>query len=115
MRCINKAGRMFKNNSGETMVEVLVAFTLLSIMLVVFSEGIAWATKSEVSASQRRDAADQGMLELQRSLARELARETSEADATYQIPEFSFRIRCKKYTEGNNTYVVYEAIPRAGD
>ena len=29
---------IFGNNSGETMVEVLVAFTLLSIMLVIFSE-----------------------------------------------------------------------------
>ena len=51
------------------MVEVLVAFTLLSIMLVVFSEGIAWASKSEVNATKSRRSADASMRKFQTELA----------------------------------------------
>ena len=51
------------------MVEVLVAFTLLSIMLVIFSEGIAWASKTEINATKRRDGADTAMKQLQHDLA----------------------------------------------
>ncbi len=58
-----------RNKRGETMVEVLVAFTLLSIMLVVFAQGIAWASRSEVNASNSRNSADTGMKELQTDIA----------------------------------------------
>ena len=61
MRCIYKRGCAITDNSGETMVEVLVAFTLLSVMLVIFSQGLAWATTSEVQASRSRNNADTGM------------------------------------------------------
>ena len=50
MKLIKKTSSIFGNNSGETMVEVLVAFTLLSIMLVAFSQGISWATNTVRSA-----------------------------------------------------------------
>jgi len=71
MRCIYKRGRIITDNSGETMVEVLVAFTLLSIMLVIFSQGLAWATRSEVQASRSRNNADEGMKAFQTMYATE--------------------------------------------
>ena len=69
MRCIIKGTSFNRDNSGETIVEVTVAFTLLAIMLVVFSQGIAFATRAEVNASRSRDLADAAMIELQHKIA----------------------------------------------
>ena len=69
MKLICKTKRLLMDNSGETMVEVLVAFTLLSIMLIVFAQGLSWATISESKASQSRREADEAMLKLQQALA----------------------------------------------
>ena len=69
MRCIIKETSFNRDNSGETIVEVTVAFTLLAIMLVVFSQGIAFATRAEVNASRSRDLADAAMIELQHKIA----------------------------------------------
>lgn len=69
MKRLNKLNSVLKDTSGETMVEVIVAFTLLTIMLVVFSQGLASATTSEVNAKNTRDNADQTMIKLQKHLA----------------------------------------------
>lgn len=69
MKYIVKKGFRRSGKRGETMVEVIVAFTLLSIILVLFSQGIAWATKSEARASDNRRAADSAMESLQQDLA----------------------------------------------
>ena len=55
-----------RDKRGETIIEVLVAFALLSIMLVLFSQGITAASKSDVKAMQTRTAADKAMLDLQK-------------------------------------------------
>ena len=70
MKRMIKNAWVTKNKSGETMIEVLVAFTVLSMMLLLFSQGIAWATKSEVNASNSRSAADTAALALQEYLAK---------------------------------------------
>ena len=69
MRRIIKTTSILRDNSGETIVEVTVAFTLLAIMLVIFSQGIAYATKAEVNASRSRNRADAAMIKLQHWLA----------------------------------------------
>lgn len=69
MRLIKKTNSILGSNSGETMVEVIVAFTLLSIMLIVFSEGIAWATRTEFNAGKSRTSADVAMRALQEYIA----------------------------------------------
>ncbi|MBR5386326.1 MAG: hypothetical protein IK142_01945 [Clostridiales bacterium] len=107
MKIIRKTMHIFSDNSGETMAEVLVAFTLLSIMLVVFSEGIAWATRSEANASVSRNGADAAMQYLQKDIAsgttanRELVATTSVGN--------DGKINTYTYTYGNYTYTVYEA------
>lgn len=55
-----------RDKRGETIIEVLVAFALLSIMLVLFSQGITAASKSDIKAMQTRTAADKAMLQLQK-------------------------------------------------
>lgn len=69
MKCIRKTGFVLGNNNGETIVEVIVAFALLSIMLVLFANGIAWATRSEVNATKSRIGADKAMKNVQDDIA----------------------------------------------
>ena len=69
MRLIRKTYRILGDNSGKTMVEVIVAFALLSIMLLAFSEGIAWATRTEINASKSRSSADIAMRVFQEYIA----------------------------------------------
>lgn len=69
MRCINKNRSILADNSGETMVEVIVAFTLLSIMLLIFSQGISWAMSTEAKASNTRRNSDNAMKDLETRLA----------------------------------------------
>ena len=61
MGLIKKSSRIITDNTGETMVEIIVAFALLSIMLLLFSEGIAGATRSEYYAIKSRTSADIAM------------------------------------------------------
>lgn len=116
MRCIFKKG-ILSNNSGETMIEVLVAFTLLSIMMVLFSQGIKWATTTTANASTNREAADEAMLHVQQMIVSD-SQLSQEAKGLLQTG-WGFcegRVYYKKYeyTNPDNgrtyTYVVYEAI-----
>ena len=110
MKLIKKTTGLFRDTSGETMVEVLVAFTLLSIMLIVFSQGLASATSSEANAKKNRDNADSTMIELQKKLVSDTPTVSSgnitvEQKATYTIGTGS--IKSYKYTVDGNTYVVF--------
>lgn len=113
MRCIYKK-RILDYNSGETMVEVIVAFTLLSIMMVIFTQGITWASKSEMNASKRREAADEAMLQVQRLIVNDRKRAIIDRRPSFVGWSFSDRLFYKKYECQINgttyTYVVYEAI-----
>ena len=91
------------DNSGESMAEVLVAFTLLSIMLVIFFEGVAWAKNTEVNASKNRDRTDQAMIDLQTKCRTESGTEAG------QVANLQGRISRKVYVVDGYTYVLYEA------
>lgn len=107
MKMICKARKILLNNNGESMVEVIVAFTLLSIMLVIFSQGMAWATNSEVQASANRDSADQAMIHLQQTLAQE---ETAgESASNKDDSRWNGVSRCEYVADGN-VYVVYQPV-----
>ena len=68
MKKISKLYRhLIGDNSGETIVEVIVAFALLSIMLVLFSQGLAAASRSDMKAMETRGVADKAMLKLQQT------------------------------------------------
>ncbi|MBO4681500.1 MAG: hypothetical protein J5623_06310 [Clostridiales bacterium] len=86
------------------MVEVLIAFTLLSIILLMFSQGIAFATKAEANATDNRNAADQAMASLQQKLA-------EGTDKGIQVsPDVTIGSKTivpYVYTENDYTYVVY--------
>ena len=111
MRCIIKKGHIL-DNSGETIVEVMVAFTLLSIMLVMFSQGIAWATRSEMFATRTRQWSDRSMKDFQHSLATEGNR--SDLGTVREVADgLSGRIKREQITHDVDgqayTFVFYEA------
>lgn len=108
MRYINKRTNIIRDNSGETIVEVLVAFTLLSIMLVIFSQGITWATQTEQTASNNRKAADEAMLQLQGKIAADRGTPITTgwgfADGRVYYKKYDCTVNGQNYT-----YIVYEA------
>lgn len=115
MKCFYKTRTDLLDNSGETMVEVIVAFTLLSIMLVMFTQGITWASKSELNASRVRKESDEAFADVQSRLA------SGERDSSYQTVSNAFndRIKREKITcEGSDgriyTYIYYEAFRTQG-
>ena len=65
MKKICKLSLLIQDNRGETIVEVVVAFTLLSIMLVILSQGITSASKAMINANDHRESADKAMIQLQ--------------------------------------------------
>lgn len=110
MRRISKTTGILRDNSGETIVEVLVAFTLLSLIMVTFTQGIAFATRTEARASQNRKNADLAMCQFQTKLA------AGERDSSYvQIAGyFNDRIKVESITVNVDgqpyTYAFYEMI-----
>lgn len=115
MRRIDKQmNNILRDNSGETLVEVLVAFTLLSIIMVTFSQGIAFATRTEARATKNRKNADMAMNRFQTRLA------AGERDTAYdQIAGvFNDRIKVESMTvnvDGETyTYAFYEMVQVGG-
>ena len=110
-KLINRISSILDDESGETIVEVVVAFALLSIMLVVFAQGLAWATSTEMNASEKRKTADDSMIQLQNKLATEhqaagsriTNKDPNNPDVTNHFP-----IKRCVYDVGDDTYVVYE-------
>ena len=64
-----KIRNLLKDNKGETILEVVVAFTLLTIMMVLFSQGIKYATMTNLKADETRNDSDRAMEELQKEIA----------------------------------------------
>ena len=105
MKILKKTASILKNTSGESIIEVLVAFTLLSIMMVVFSQGLASASVSEVNAKKTRDSADQSMIDLQRKLASPTPKEGAEERNAISVG--SDTIKSYRYEFNGNTYIVF--------
>ena len=102
-RIINRIQEILKDNSGETIVEAVVAFALLSVMLVVFAQGLASATTAETIASDNRKKADDTMIALQEKLATEnVVREDGSPATPVSIRRYVYKVN------GTN-YIVYEA------
>ena len=71
-------------------------------MMVLFSQGIAYATRTGVLADQTRDNADQSMIDLQERIAKKL-----NPPPKVPITQNGVVVYRQVYTEGSYTYVVY--------
>lgn len=82
MKEIKKSKKLpIGDNRGETIVEVIVAFALLTIMLVIFSQGLTYASRSDIRAMQTREAADRAMRKLQETKVNNDGRNSTKAQA----------------------------------
>lgn len=110
MRIIKKSLCILKNNSGESIVEVLVAFTLLSVMMLVFAQGLSFAANSEARAVNSRKDADQSMITLQKKLS---SASSTTSDENVNITSLnSFQVGDGEivpytYTVNGNSYTVF--------
>ena len=110
---MNKINKLYRyhisDNRGETIVEVIVAFALLSIMLVLFSQGLAAASRSDMKAMETRTAADKAMLTLQQKKL-DSSLTTYKAQVTEVDNNLIYR-QVYQIVEGQDvyTYVVYSS------
>lgn len=90
------------------MVEVIVAFTLLAILMLLFSQGIANTTKAESKATNDRKSADNAMKSLQKELAKgeNTGTENYGSKITVGDPD-TVDIVPYTYSENGYKYVVY--------
>ena len=104
---IRKINNLLKDNKGETIIEVVVAFTLLTIMMVLFSQGIKYATMTNMRADDTRSNSDLAMEGLQS----EVASDKSTAMPVNDIEGSNvYRKRYVITVDGQDyTYVVYSA------
>ena len=110
MKKFKKTGMILKDTSGETMVEVLVAFALLSIIMLIFSQGLASATKSEMNAKQNRDSADNTMIKLQQKLASDISDNGIDVSEKTSLTVGDGTVKTYAYTVYGNTYVVFTPV-----
>ena len=113
MKKFMKTGMILKDTSGETMVEVLVAFALLSIIMLIFSQGLASATKSEMNAKQNRDSADNTMIKLQQKLASDtpyISGNGIDVSEKTSLTAGDGAVKTYAYTVDGNTYVVFTPV-----
>ena len=110
MKIVRKTASILRNNSGETIVEVLVAFVVLSIMLLIFTEGIQMATRTEVRADQSRKGADEAMEDIQNKIANDYAFTNAGTPIVVGSGDDAGTIVPYTYTTSDGyTYVVYRA------
>ena len=108
MKLIRKNGHVLGDNKGETIVEVVVAFTVLSIMMVLFSQGIVYASRSSMQADKKRDDADKAMIDLQEQIATDTSGSVPvPADVPAGID--GFVVYRQVYQVDSKTYVVYSS------
>ncbi len=99
MKILKNSKSILINNSGESIAEVLVAFVLLTIIMVIFAQGLAFATNSQANAKESRDAADASMKALQSKLILSDATVSGDGFVVNKNPDIS-------NTSGINTYSV---------
>ena len=107
MKLIRKNGYL-SDNKGETIVEVVVAFTVLSIMMVLFSQGIAYASNSSLQADKNRDSAAKAMTDLQEQIALNNA-PPIKMPVMNSDPNDPVVVYRQVYNVDSKTYVVYSS------
>lgn len=116
MKMIKKCDSILFDNTGETIAEVVVAFAVLAIMLVMFAQGIAYASNTGFAADRQRSNADQTLIKLQDILASTDAQSPvpvmgGNAESPIIIYRQVYEISVDEEDENSDTYryVVYTA------
>jgi len=113
MKILKKTNSLLGNNSGESIAEVLIAFILLTIVMVMFAQGLAAATNSQANARASRESADKSMKALQTKLVSTKPTDPGDGFGVSDGVElsngtYSYSVKSYKYVDSNgNTYVVF--------
>ena len=120
MKIIAKTKAILISNIAETMIEVVVAFVVLSIVMVLFAQGIRFANAAEYYAIENGKACDQAMIDLQKTVTGHGSPElyvASTASENQTLDGKSNMLKLTKYTKTNTaggdvniyTYWVFDA------
>ena len=82
MKKIRKNYQLIRDTKGETIVEVVIAFALLSIMMVMLTQSISYASRTDIRAGNIRKYNDQALTELQHRIA---TKTNTESPAPLQV------------------------------
>lgn len=111
MKVIKRLISKIKDNRGETMVEVMVAFIVLLLILAVFGNSISATGEAERFANEKRQEADEGMKQLHGKLSKDenTATKTSN-EKTATVTGSSVTVKAVQYkTSGDGLiYWVFE-------
>ena len=69
MKIIAKTKAVLFSNKAESMVEVIVAFVVLTIVMALFAQGMNFATSAEKYAIENTKANDAAILKLQKTVS----------------------------------------------
>ena len=72
MKMLAKTKAILYQTKAETMVEVVVAFVVLSIVMALFTQGLSYATSAENYAIENGKTYDKALTNLQKTLTENL-------------------------------------------
>lgn len=116
MKIIAKTKAILIATKAESMSEVVVAFLVLSIIMVVFVRGITFAGKAESNAIDNVNTSDDAMIRLQKVVTDQDPKPAGVSDETVDAPgtlDGHDLLKLKKYTVSyssggdTNSYIYY--------
>ena len=105
------------NNKGETLVEIMVAFIVLTTVIAIFTGAVSAASSAVTKSIDNRHTSDTGYTDLQKNIETESSPGVNSDDpanpAIYQIDEADgltgsdINLNAYKYTSGGTVYWVF--------
>ena len=87
MKLIAKTKAILYQTNAETMVEVVVAFVVLSIVMALFAQGLRYATSAENYAIENGKAYDKALTNLQKTITENFDDIDSGVYVSNDVPE----------------------------
>ena len=109
MKIIAKTKAVLYSNRAETITEVLVAFLVLSIVMVLFAQGLKFAAAAENYAVNNTKSYDNSMFEVQKTLAGENGKaESFGASQEITLDNGKLILNCYRVkVDGDSEYYYY--------
>ena len=111
MKILPKTKAILISTKAETMVEVIVAFLVMSIVMVLFAQGLRYATSAQTYAIDNGRACDKAMIELHKTVsgAGGIAEQDTDTIKNIAVDNQSDVLQVSRYTVnmGSGDYFVY--------
>ena len=106
MKIIAKTKAVLFSNKAETMVEVTVAFLVLSIVMALFVQGMSFAHKAENYAIDKSRVTDKAFKDLLDTAINSSGSFVVDTDEKVSIYQKSDCLRLKRYTKPDGADVI---------